>query len=437
MSSKAKRISIITLGCPKNQVDSEKLASKLIQAGFEVDHEKTNADIFIVNTCGFIRAAIEESIDMILNLRKQFPRARIISTGCLTQLYKEELASELKEVDALFGVNDDNQLITYLSGQDISFPNTFLDRKLSTPTHYAYLKISEGCNRTCSFCTIPQIRGRLKSIPIEVLVDEAKLLASKGVKELILVSQDTVSYGIDLEGKPQLVRLVRLLSEIDGITWLRIMYLYPSGVTDELIGEIANNEKVVKYFDVPFQHSHNKVLQAMGRNSSTKQLDSLFDKIRSRLPMATIRGTVIVGFPEETHKEFDHLLRFVERHSFEKLAVFPFSLEEKAPIYHKKNTYRFPREKTIQSRFNTLTQIAENITSRANEKYVGTSQRVILEQFDSYNNEWHGRTEYDAPEIDFDLIISSDNSAMLNPGVIKVAKILNLDLYRFKAEFKE
>lgn len=435
MSNKSKRVSIITLGCPKNQVDSEKLASKLQCVGFEVEHEQTEADVFIVNTCGFIQAAQEESIDMILSLRKQHPHAQIIAIGCLTQLYKNELISELTEVDAIFGVNEDDKVISHLTGVSQFANNYELDRKLSTPSHYAYLKISEGCNRTCSFCTIPQIRGRLKSIPLEMLIAEAKLLASQGVKELILVSQDTVSYGIDMYGKPQLVKLIRSLSEIDGLAWIRLMYLHPTGLTDELIKEMATNDKIVKYVDIPFQHSHDKMLTLMQRSSTTKQLIHLFEKIRTTMPMASIRGTVIVGFPEETTKEFEHLLRFVENIRFEKLAIFPFSPEEKAPITAKRNMYRFPRQKTIRERVNILSQLAEKISFLANEKYVNTHQQVIVEQYDHANNVWIGRTTYDAPDIDYELILYTKNPLALKQGQILSAKIVEYDLFRFYAEF--
>jgi len=434
MSSKNVRISIITLGCPKNQVDSEKLAARLAEKGFIVEHESSEADVFIVNTCGFIRPAQEESIEMLLTLRAQHPKARIVAMGCMTQLFKEELQAELREVDDIYGVNEEDRLIHDLTGEALFTSGENIQRNLSTPSHYAYLKISEGCNRSCSFCTIPKIRGKLRSVPIDVLFQEAKLLASKGVKELILVSQDTVSYGMDLEGKPQLVNLLKVLSEIEGLNWLRVMYLYPSGVTDDLIREIVQNEKVVKYFDIPFQHSHDKVLKTMERNTTTKQLEILFEKIRSWLPMATIRGTVIVGFPEESNAEFEHLMRFVEQYKFEKLAIFPFSLEEKAPVFQMKNVFHFPHAKTVQKRYNTLSEMYEKLSFKANEKYVGTSQNIILDYFDAEENAWIARTEYDAPEIDFDVKVFLKNNSPIKQGEIKKVKIVNLDLYRFNAE---
>lgn len=430
-------VSIITMGCPKNQVDSEKLAYLLKKASLSVKHEGKKADVFIVNTCGFIQLAREESIETILEIRQNNPGAFIAAVGCMTQLYRDEILHELPEIDAIYGVNEYDELVKDLTGKKIFEFDQIDERVLSTPTHYAYLKISEGCNRSCSFCTIPVIRGRLKSYPMENLIQEAKKLAKKGVKELIVVSQDTVSYGYDLHGRSMLLDLLRALSDIDGFEWIRIMYLYPSGITNELIKEIATNDKIVKYFDIPFQHSEDRVLAAMQRSSTRKQLDELFVKIRDSIPEAVIRGTVMVGFPEEGVKEFNQLLQFIEKHQLERVAVFPFSLEEKSPIYLQKKHVSMPSMQTIKQRYNVLTSFLDEFLIKSNIRFLDKCVEAIVEYYNTEENALIGRTCYDAPEIDFDLVIESENETHTKTVFTGKVKIKGIEFYRLNGTFQK
>ncbi|MCX7697436.1 MAG: 30S ribosomal protein S12 methylthiotransferase RimO [Bacteroidales bacterium] len=430
-------ISIVTMGCPKNLVDSEKLAYLLEKENFKVAHEKKQADVFIINTCGFIQSARQESIETILEIRHRNPGAFIAAVGCMSQLYKDEILQHFPEVDAVYGVEEYDALLADITSQTHYRFNDVTDRMLSTPSFYAYLKISEGCNRSCSFCTIPAIRGKLKSFPLEMLVREAKQLAQKGVKEIIVVSQDTVSYGYDLEAKSMLIELLRSISEIEGIEWIRLMYLYPSGITKSLIEEIATNQKIVKYFDIPFQHSEDRVLMAMQRNTTRLQLEKLFGHIRERIPEAVIRGTVMVGFPQERTKEFDQLVKFIEKYQLERVAVFPFSLEEKSPIYKKINIIHTPSSSTIKRRYNLLTQFLDEFLIKSNSKFIGQTVAAIIESFDKTERLIVGRTCYDAPEIDFDMVIESSSPFHFKIGQISKIIIDHVNFYRFYACFKK
>jgi len=322
---KNNKVGIITMGCPKNLVDSEKLAALLAKRGFDVEHEQTDADVVIINTCGFINDAKEESINEILNQtsrKESGGKPKVVVTGCLSERYREELQKEIPEVDAFFGVDEYEKVVEFMTGV-IEKPYT--ERILGTPAHYAYLKISEGCNRTCSFCAIPVIRGQHVSVPEEELLEEAAQLAAKGVKELIVIAQDTVSYGTDLYGERRIARLLRKLSEIKGIEWIRLMYTYPAGFPDDLIEEIATNPKIVKYVDLPLQHINTSILHDMRRAIDRESTEALIAKIRSRIPGVAIRSTFIVGYPGEKAGDYLELVQFIKESKFERFGVFAYS----------------------------------------------------------------------------------------------------------------
>ncbi len=325
------KINIITLGCSKNLVDSEHLAGVLKANGHETlfDSTKKKFDVAIINTCGFIGDAKEESIDVILEYieeKKKGNIEKIIVFGCLVERYKETLEEEFVEVDAFFGVNNYLDIATYLNAQIEK--DFFLQRQPSTPKHFAYLKISEGCDRFCSFCAIPYIRGRHISIPIEELVEEAQCLAKRGVKEIIIIAQDTCNYGKDLYGKVRLVDLLKEIAKIEQIEWIRLQYSYPNDFNDELIEFLATEPKMCKYIDMPLQHINNRLLSSMNRKITGEEIKALINKIREKIPQVCLRTTLIVGYPSESKEEFDELREFVEQTKFDRMGAFTYSAED-------------------------------------------------------------------------------------------------------------
>ncbi len=405
-----KKIGMISLGCPKNQVDAEIMLSKLQKDGFQFVSDPLEADLIIVNTCGFIEDAKKESIENILDMisyKEDYPEIKVLVTGCLAERYQSEIFNEIPEVDGVIGIgaNEDICEICYkmFDGEKAEcFPpkeNLKIegDRVLTTPPYSAYLKIAEGCSNHCTYCAIPSIRGPFRSRPSESIIAEAKDLAEKGVKELVVVAQDTTRYGEDLYGQNALVPLLRALSMVDGIEWIRLLYLYPERIDDALIDEIANNEKIVKYMDIPLQHCNKNVLKRMNRHGDRESLTALLNKIREKIDGVTIRTTFIAGFPGETEEEFNELCEFVEEMRFERMGCFAYSEEEGTPAAKLDGMMdyeiRADRADIINERQNV-------ILDELNESLVGKILPTIVEGYDAYSDSYYGRTTMDAPEID-------------------------------------
>lgn len=422
------KINIITLGCSKNLVDSEHLAGILKANGHEVlfDSTKKKFEVAIINTCGFIGDAKEESIDVILEYieeKKKGNIGKIIVFGCLVERYKETLEEEFKEVDAFFGVNNYLDIATYLNAEIEK--DFFLQRQPSTPKHFAYLKISEGCDRFCSFCAIPYIRGRHISIPIEELVEEAQCLAKRGVKEIIIIAQDTCNYGKDLYGKVRLVDLLREIAKIEQIEWIRLQYSYPNDFNDELINFMANEPKMCKYIDMPLQHINNRLLNSMNRRITGEEIKTLINKIREKIPQVCLRTTLIVGYPSESEEEFEELKTFVEQTKFDRMGAFTYSAEE--------NTAAFKLEDNIseeekQDRLDALTFSQESISLNLNQKKIGKTFKVLIDRKEG--EFWIGRTEFDSPEVDNEVLISIEEKIKIgNFYQVKITDAAEFDLY--------
>jgi ribosomal protein S12 methylthiotransferase len=423
-ASVGKRVGLIALGCAKNRVDGEVMLGLLQRAGYEVAANAEEADTIIIHTCGFIDAAKEESIDTILEAaawRRQ--GKRLVVTGCLVQRYSKDLLKEIPEIDALMGTADLDRIVevcdTLASTAATSASRTSTRRKpaeprvwlgeppylydadtprlLSTPSHYAYVKVAEGCSYRCSFCSIPSMRGDQRSRPIESIVQEAHHLAERGVKELILISQNTTAYGRDLYGKPQLPALLGALAKVEGIEWIRFLYAYPADVRDEVIAVMAEEPKVCKYLDMPLQHCDTRVLKAMNRGGSRAELEDLISKLRSRIPGLTLRTTFIVGFPGETAQEFRQLEAFVEGSRFERMGVFTYSQEEGTPAASMLGQIPARIKKHRQHRL--MTQQRE-ISWAYNRSLIGQHLWVLVDGFSDAEQLWEGRYEGQAPEID-------------------------------------
>ena len=422
------KINIITLGCSKNLVDSEHLAGILKTNGHEVlfDSTKKKFEVAIINTCGFIGDAKEESIDVILEYIEQKEKGnigKIIVFGCLVERYKETLEEEFEEVDAFFGVNNYLEIATYLNVEIEK--DFFLQRQPSTPKHFAYLKISEGCDRFCSFCAIPYIRGRHISIPIEELVAEAQCLAKRGVKEIIIIAQDTCNYGKDLYGKVRLVDLLREIAKIEQIEWIRLQYSYPNDFNDELINFMANEPKMCKYIDMPLQHINNRLLNSMNRRITGEEIKTLINKIREKIPQVCLRTTLIVGYPSESEEEFEELKTFVEQTKFDRMGAFTYSAEE--------NTAAFKLEDNISQeekdeRLDALTLSQESISLNLNQKKIGKTFKVLIDRKEG--EFWIGRTEFDSPEVDNEVLISIEEKIKIgNFYQVKITDAAEFDLY--------
>ena len=429
---KKNKVGIITMGCPKNLVDSEKLAAMLAREGFDVEHEQPDADIIVINTCGFINDAKEESINEILNhtsRKKADKNLKVVVTGCLSERYGEDLKKEIPEVDAFFGVNEYEKVVEYITGKSEKLQP---ERILGTPKHYAYLKISEGCNRTCSFCAIPLIRGSHVSLPEEDLLKEAELLALQGVRELIVIAQDTVSYGLDLYGERRIARLLHKLSEISGIQWIRLMYTYPAGFPDDLIEEIAQNPKIVKYVDLPLQHISTPILSNMKRSIDRESTESLITKIRSRIPGVAIRSTFIVGYPGEKASDYAELVQFIKEFKFERFGVFAYSPEENTPAFEQKDNIP---HKTKMQRMSGLLRYHEKASIEFNKKLIGKTLPVIVDEFNPEEKCYYGRTPIDAPEIDNLVRLFVSGEHVLNAGDIVEAKVVSSGIFDIDCEF--
>ena len=426
---KKKTINIITLGCSKNLVDSEVLMRQLGSEYIVKHNSEEDADIQVVNTCGFIGDAKEESIDTILQLtraKKNGLTSKVFVTGCLSQRYKEDLKKEISDVDGFFGVND---LPEILKSLDVNFKKELVgERFITTPKHYAYLKISEGCDRNCSFCAIPLIRGKHISKTIEELITETKYLAEKGVKELILIAQDLTYYGIDIYKKRRIAELVNKLSQIDGIEWIRLHYAYPAGFPLDLIDEIKNNPKVCNYLDIPLQHISNRILSSMRRSHDKETTIKLVEKFRESLPNASLRTTLIVGYPGETEKDFDELYNFVEKYKFDRLGVFQYSEEEDTAAYKLEDNVS---EQVKQDRADKLMMLQQQLSLEKNQNKIGQTLKVLIDRQE--NGYFVGRTEFDSPEVDNEVLISEKNANLI-VGEFYNAKITKADFFDIYAD---
>lgn len=427
-----KKIYLQSLGCSKNLVDSENMLGILKKKGYEIVEFADKSDYIIINTCSFINDAKEESINSIIeavNLKGKND-IKVIVTGCLAQRYSDDLLKEIPEIDILIGTYEYekiDQLIEEYENNNKKVVNVDVDevivedlpRNLLTPKYYAFLKISEGCSNHCTYCVIPKIRGKYRSRKKEDILNEAHNLAKEGVKELILIAQDTSKYGTDLYGERQLHLLIKELSMIDGIEWIRVHYLYPEDLYDELINEFKNNSKLLKYFDIPMQHISDDILKLMNRKTSKEQITNLIEKIRKEIPEAIIRTSLITGFPGETEEDHDMLKAFLIDYKLDRVGVFKYSREENTPAYNLKNQIK---DEVKSLRQEELMKIQQEISYNKNSAKIGQTYDVIIDE-DSGDNEYLGRTYMDSPEIDGAVFVNSDKK--LNIGEIYKVSIVD------------
>ncbi|EKD26695.1 MAG: hypothetical protein ACD_79C01058G0002 [uncultured bacterium] len=428
-------LSFISLGCPKNTVDSEKTLNFLAELNFNIVADPVKSDVVIVNTCGFIEPAVNETIDVLnemINLKKKKRNLIIIAMGCAVSREEPVLQDVLKQIDGSFPLGREKELIAFLKEK---FKNIVVNanidkshkRTLSiTLPHYAYLKIADGCSRNCTFCTIPSIKGKYISRPMDEIIDEANSLSKRGVKELIIIAQDTTNYGMDLYNTPKLLDLLKELIKIDEIKWIRLMYAYPENVTQELLDFILANPKFVKYIDMPIQHTHSDILTKMGRKNTFQLYDEIFSYLRKKNPDFCIRTSVITGFPGETDEHFSHLMNYIGKVKFDRLGVFKFCREKGAPAY--KLDEIIP-ESTINTRHEQLMLCQQEIHFKKNEELVGKTLNVIIDQKIG-KNKFIGRTERDAPEIDSHIIVNSHHKKIESGNIlqIKVKNYFDYDL---------
>lgn len=422
-----KKINVITLGCSKNTVDSEHLMAQLAAAGYRVvfDSDRTDAKVVVINTCGFIGDAKQESIDTILSAvaaKEAGQIERLFVIGCLSERYADELRNEIPEVDEYFGVKDWADIVAALGGEHK--PELETERLLTTPQHYAYLKIAEGCNWLCGYCAIPLIRGRHESVPMEVLLDEARKLAARGVKELMVIAQDTTYYGIDLYGRRRLADLLTELCRIEGIEWIRLHYAYPAAFPDDVIEVMARESKICKYLDIPFQHISDNMLAAMKRRHTKAEAMELIARLRKRIPDIALRTTLLVGYPGETEADIEELEAFVREVRFERLGVFPYSEEE--GTYSAINLRDDVPEEEKQRRADRIMLAQADIADEENSRYEGRTLRVIV---DGREGDYYiARSEYDSPEVDQVIMIPAEER-QLRRGRFYDVRITSSDGY--------
>lgn len=399
-----KKVHIITLGCPKNQVDSEILSAQLKGNGYSLADSLDTADVAVINTCGFIEAAKQESIETILRVAQRKNSnglKKVVVTGCLVERYRDELREGLHEIDAFYGTNELPNILKEF-GAEYKF-EMLGERVLSSPGHYAYLKISEGCDNPCSFCAIPLMRGKHVSKPFEQIIHEAELLAGKGVKELIVIGQDTTYYGLDIYGNRELPKLMAKLNEVRGIEWIRLMYAYPAKFPEDLLSVMRDGEKICKYIDIPIQHISDSILRSMRRGITRRKLEELLFKIRENIPGVAIRTTLIVGYPGEGQKEFDELLEFINEFKFDRLGAFTYSDEEGTVA----SILGDPIPQGEKERRHAIVMEAQRkIIEEINNKKIGHSLQVLVDRKEGKN--CVGRTSHDAPEIDTEVTFSSE-----------------------------
>ena len=430
-------VGFISLGCPKNQIDGECLLALLDENGFEISDPYDGVDVVIINTCGFIESAKKEAIENILDmaqLKGEGTIGKIVVTGCLAERYKEEILTEIPEVDAVVGIGANGNIVEIckqvLAGETVGkFPPKCEmpmngKRILTTPEHYAYLKIADGCNNRCTYCAIPSIRGNYRSREIDDIIDEAKQLAEKGVKELIVVAQDTTLYGKDIYQRLALPELLKKLAEIDGIHWIRMLYCYPDEFTDELIETIATEPKILHYIDLPLQHADDKILKAMNRRGTQEQVKELIAKLRSKIPDIVIRTTFITGFPGESEESFESLALFVNETEFDHLGCFAYSAEEGTPAAEFEDQID---ERTKLKRQDIIMNDQYSIVQDKHNRLIGKSFEVLIESYDAYTDSYTGRSYMDAPEID--CCVKFTCSYSLAEGEFCTVKIFDIDEY--------
>lgn len=434
------KVGMVSLGCAKNQVDGEMLMASLKNAGFTLSDDAALADIAIVNTCGFIESAKQESIDEILELatlKREGRIKRLVVTGCLSERYREEIHKELPEVDGVFGIGANGEIADCIravweNGFTERFPDKESmplcgDRELTTPSYFAYLKIAEGCDNRCTYCAIPLIRGGLRSRTMESVEAEARALVENGAKEIILIAQDTTRYGLDLYGEYSLAKLLRRICKIEKLRWLRVLYCYPDAVTDELLDVMAEEEKIVKYMDLPLQHASGSVLQAMNRRGDRASLTALMQKIRDKVPGVTLRTTLITGFPGETEADFTELAEFVKDVKFERLGCFAYSREEGTPAADLPDQID---EEVKNHRAELITDAQMNIMQQIGEAHVGEELEVLTEGFDRYAECWFGRSQMDAPDIDGKVFFTADQKPQYGQMVrVHIDEAVDCDLF--------
>jgi ribosomal protein S12 methylthiotransferase len=452
------KIGLLSLGCPKNLVDGEVMLGLAEQAGHEITTDASSADVLVVNTCAFIDRAKQESIDTILEMarHKQDGRCRrLVVTGCLAERYRDELTKEIPEIDAVLGTGEVPEIVAAIQGgceepADKATPLTFFGtslkaratrptyiydaetpRRLTTPRHFAYVKLAEGCDYTCSFCIIPTLRGAYRSRPAESILTEARALAGRGVKELILISQDTTFYGVDRRERGALARLLRELNKVEGLQWIRLLYLYPTTITDETLDAMAESEKVCSYIDLPLQHASAHVLRRMRRPGDRRVYDALLARIRRRVPDVTLRTTFIVGYPEETWQEFGELCRFVEETAFDHLGVFTYSHEEGTRAHASADDVpaRVKRERREE-----LMSLQRGIVEHRQRGRVGTRTRVLVDGPSAEHSlVLQGRTAGQAPEIDPVVYLTDCDPSAYGPGQLIEAEIMGATGYDLAA----
>lgn len=429
------KVGMISLGCPKNQVDGEIMLEKLNKSGFSIAESIEDSDVMIINTCGFIEDAKREAIETILEVA-EYKTAGLISaivvTGCLAERYQEEILREIPEVDSVIGIGADRDIVKVCQKALVGVRSSFYpdkkyllldgERMLSTPSHWAYLRISDGCDNKCSYCAIPGIRGGYIERPMENIISEAKSLAGKGVKELILVAQDTTKYGLKLYGEYRLPALLKELVKIDGIEWIRLYYCYPDRVTDDLIDVIAKEEKICSYIDIPLQHCNRDILKSMNRSGSYETLKELLLKMKRSIPGLSLRTTFMTGFPGETEAQFEELCRFVKEIKFDKMGCFTFSPEEDTPAFEYENQID---EEVKKRRAEVLMDIQYSITQSANKSRIGNIYRTVIDE--KTESGYIGRSYLDSPEIDSGIIITSEREH--NTGEFINVKITDYDGY--------
>ena len=433
------KVGMVSLGCSKNLVDSERMLYKLKSRGYQLVTEPGLADVAVVNTCGFIKSAKEEAIETILELGKlkeDGSLKKIIITGCLTERYKEEAAELFPEADAVIGIGNNKDIIDVLdhvlAGEKYVNFAPKLDAELtgeriiSTLPFFTYLKAAEGCSNCCTYCAIPMIRGKFRSVPMEELVKEAEFLAENGVTELVVIAQDTSRYGEDIYGESKLPELLKRLCRIDGLKWIRTLYCYPERITDELLETIAGEEKLVKYLEIPIQHCDGDILSRMNRWGDEEKLEALFDHIREKVPGIILRTTLITGFPGETEEQFEKLAEFVKRVRFDRLGCFAYSREEGT------KSYDFPDqidEETAARRADIIMEQQMLISAENNEKLMDCELEAVVEGFDRFGECWFGRTAIDAPDIDGKVFFTSEKPLEIGEYVkIRITEALDYDL---------
>ena len=429
------KIAVVSLGCNKNLVDSEMILGLLLKRGYEIVPLEEEADIVIINTCAFIHDAKQESINKIIEIGKLKVQnlKGIIVTGCLAARYEKEIKESLPEVDCVAGINDYDAIIDYIDNKMKCNVNdirriSFGERVRSTAPHFSYVKIADGCDNHCTYCVIPSLRGKHTSRTIEDILEEIRVISNEGVTEVILTAQDSTYYGLDNYGVRSLAELVKKVSEIENVHWIRFQYSYPEGITDELLDVVKNNDKVCKYFDIPIQHCNNDVLKRMGRHTNKEEIVSLINKIRKEIPNATLRTSLIVGFPGETDEQFNELLEFVRDVKFDRLGVFQYSKEENTPAAKLDN--QVPA-KVKKSRQGIIMSEQQKISFNKNKEKIGSEIEVLVEG-KLPNGTFFGRTYQDAPEIDGLTFIESDRDLVL--GEYYMCRIIDAKEYDVVAE---